>query len=86
MEKNADIFSQHSMDIGHTKTVQHEIPLIDPKPFRLPYRKLPPSQWQDVRNLLKDMEESGIIRPSKSPYALPIVVVAKKDGSLTTGN
>lgn len=82
VEKNADIFSQHPMDFGHTKTMQHEIPLIDPKPFRLPYRKIPPSQWQDVRKLLKDMEEAGVIRPSKSPYASPIVVVVKKDGSL----
>lgn len=80
--KNSDVFSQHSMDFGHTRTVQHEIPLIDPKPFRLPYRKIPPSQWHDEWKLLKDMEEAGVIRPSKSPYASPIVVVVKKDGSL----
>lgn len=82
MQKNADIFSQHPMDHGHTTTVQHEIPLIDPKPFRLLYRKIPPSQWQDIRKLLKEMEEAGVIRSSKSPYASPIVVVTKKDGSL----
>ena len=84
VEKNADIFSQHSMDFGNTKTVRYEIPLIDARPFRLPYRKLPPATnhlWQEVRSLLKDMEDSGVIHPSKSPYASPIVVVMKKDGS-----
>lgn len=69
IERNADVFSQHSMDYGHTKTVQHEIPLVDSKPFRLPYRKIPPSQWQDVRHLLTEMEASGVIQPSKSLYA-----------------
>lgn len=28
------------------------------------------------------MEAAGVIRPSKSPYASPVVVVTKKDGSL----
>lgn len=51
VERNVGVFSQHPMDYGHTKTVQHEIPLVDSKPFQLPYRKIPPSQWQDVRKL-----------------------------------
>ena len=72
VEKNDNIFSQHSTDFGHTKTVQHEIPLIDARPFRLPYRKLPPAQWQEVRSLLKDMEESGVIRPSKRLMPCPL--------------
>lgn len=70
-------FFQHPMDYGHTKTVQHEIPLVDSKPFRLPYRKIPPSLWQEVRKLLIEMEAAGVIRPSKSPYASPVVVVTK---------
>ncbi len=82
LDKNADVFSQHPLDYGHTTTVHHEIPLVDPRPFRLPYRKIPPSQWQDVRRLLVEMETAGVIRPSKSPYASPVVVVTKKDGSL----
>lgn len=82
VDRNVGVFSQHPLDYGHTKTVQHEIPLVDSKPFRLPYRKIPPSQWQDVRRLLVEMEAAGVIRPSKSPYASPVVIVTKKDGSL----
>ena len=82
VERNVSVFSQHPMDYGHTKTVQHDIPLVDSKPFRLPYRKIPPAQWQDVRKLLIEMEATGVIRPSKSPYASPVVLVTKKDGSL----
>lgn len=82
VDRNAGVFSQHPLDYGHTKTVQHEIPLVDSRPFWLPYRKIPPSQWQDVRRLLVKMEAVGVIRPSKSPYASPVVIVTKKDGSL----
>ncbi|KAL7856578.1 hypothetical protein SRHO_G00154770 [Serrasalmus rhombeus] len=80
--RNADVFSQHSLDYGYTKTVQHEIPLIDTKPFRMPYRKIPPTQYQQVRKAIEEMENAGVIRPSKSPYSSPIVVVTKRDGSL----
>uniref|UniRef100_A0A8P4KEB8 ribonuclease H n=1 Tax=Dicentrarchus labrax TaxID=13489 RepID=A0A8P4KEB8_DICLA len=82
VERNMGVFSQHPTDYGHTNTVQQEIPLVDSKPFRLPYRKIPPSQWQDVRRLLMEMETAGVIRPSKSPYASPVVIITKKDGSL----
>lgn len=51
VDKNMGVCSQHPFDYGHTKTVQHEIPLVDTKPFWLLYRKIPHSQWQDVRNV-----------------------------------
>lgn len=70
------------MDYGHKKTMQYTIPLVDSKPFRLPYPKPPPSWWQDVRKLLVAMEAAGVIRPSKSPYASPVVILTKKDRSL----
>lgn len=35
-----------------------------------------------MRKLLIEMEATGVIRPSKSPYASPVVVVTKKYGSL----
>lgn len=33
-----------------------------------------------VRNMIGDLLENGIIRPSTSPYASPIVLVRKKTG------
>lgn len=57
-------------------------PLVDSKPFPLPYHKIPPSQRQDVRKMLIEMEVAGIIRPNKSLYASPVVVVTNKDGLL----
>ena len=82
LEENADIFSKNSQDLGFTQTIEHEIPLIDPTPFRLPYRRIPPSQFQEVRNHIEDLKTAGVIQPSTSPFASPIVIVRKKDGSI----
>ncbi|KAL7833118.1 hypothetical protein SRHO_G00301360 [Serrasalmus rhombeus] len=78
VKQNSDVFSKHHLDYGHTTVVKHEIPLVDPRHFWLPYRKIPPSQYQAVRKAITEMEEAGVMHPSKSPYASPIVVVTKK--------
>ena len=80
--QNRDVFSTSSLDVGSTSTVLHEIPLIDPSPFRLPYRRIPPSQFQEVRTHIEELKASGIIEPSQSPFASPIVIVRKKDGRI----
>uniref|UniRef100_A0AAV2MMH4 ribonuclease H n=1 Tax=Knipowitschia caucasica TaxID=637954 RepID=A0AAV2MMH4_KNICA len=60
----------------------HRVRLTDDRPFRLPYRRVPPAHYQKLRQVLGDMEERGIIRKSTSEYASPLVMVWKKDGGL----
>ena len=36
---------------------------------------------EELRNEVDSMLEVGVVRPSTSPYASPIVMVKKKDGS-----
>lgn len=77
-----DIFSKHPLDCGEVKEYTHRIRLTDDRPFRLPYRRVPPAHYQKLRQVLTDMEERGIIRKSTSEYASPLVMVWKKDGGL----
>uniref|UniRef100_A0AAV2LR93 ribonuclease H n=1 Tax=Knipowitschia caucasica TaxID=637954 RepID=A0AAV2LR93_KNICA len=77
-----DIFSKHSLDCGEVQGYTHRIRLTDDRPFRLPYRRVPPAHYQKLRQVLGDMEERGIIRKSTSEYASPLVMVWKKDGGL----
>ena len=72
-----DIFSRHHLDCGEAKGFIHRIHLSDPRPFRLPYRRVPPSQYQKLRQVLGEMEEKEIIRRSTSEYASPLVLVWK---------
>ncbi|XP_078794575.1 uncharacterized protein LOC144988164 [Oryzias latipes] len=69
-------------DLGCTNLISHEIPLLDDKPVRQRYRQLPPSDYEAVKAHLRQLLDSQVIRESSSPYASPIVLVRKKDGSL----
>ena len=76
------IFSSGPLDLGHTKTVRHEIHLDNEVPFKEPYRHIPPSLIQEVREHLREMLQLGAIRESTSPFSSNVVIVRKKDGSI----
>jgi hypothetical protein len=76
------VFSKNFSDLGKTDIVEHRIVLEDEKPFKQPYRKIPPGMYDEVRQHVKEMLDSGVIRESDSPYSLNVVLVRKKDGSL----
>ncbi|XDV11309.1 hypothetical protein PO909_000279 [Leuciscus waleckii] len=82
IEKYESVFSRDKMDCGEAKGVVHRINLTDDRPFRFPYRRIPPSQYAKLRTALNEMEEKGIIRKSHSDYASPLVLVWKKNGDL----
>lgn len=80
--ENKDVFSTGSKDFGRTDTITHDIPLVDETPFRLPYRRIRPNDYGEVKEHIQELQDAGVIRPSKSPFASPIVIVRKKDGKI----
>ena len=81
-QKHASVFTENENDLGYTETVKHKIPTIDQVPVAQPYRRIPPNQFQEAKDHIRKLLDGGIIRESHSPYAAPIVLVRKKDGSL----
>lgn len=77
-----NVFSAHEGDLGCTDLLSHEIPLLDDAPVRQRYRRIPPSEYELVKTHINQLLDAQIIRESCSPYASPIVLVKKKDGSL----
>ena len=65
---------------GKTDLVQHNIPTKDALPIRLPPYRLAHHSKEFLREEIATLLEQGIIEPSRSPWAAPIVLVAKKDG------
>ena len=76
------VFSTRPTDLGYTRLVEHEINLNDDKPYREPYRRIPPSMFDEVREHLREILEIGAIRESPSPYSSSLVLVRTSDGSL----
>ncbi|XP_066497032.1 uncharacterized protein [Hoplias malabaricus] len=70
-----DIFSKGKLDCGEAKDFVHRIHLSDDRPFRLPYRRVPPAHYHKLREVLNEMEEKDIISKSVSEYASPLVMV-----------
>ncbi|XP_040195295.1 uncharacterized protein LOC120928256 [Rana temporaria] len=75
-------FSKNEFDVGLAKSAEHKIRLEEDKPFRERVRRIPLGDLEDLREQLAELKRTGIIRESRSPYASPIVVVRKKNGSL----
>ena len=80
-----DIFSLEKCDMGHTNATKHKIVPKDPDtpPFKEHFHRIPPPQLDEVREHLKLMLDAGVIRPSNSPWCNAVVLVRKKDGSLS---
>lgn len=82
LHKYSSVFYSHDTDLGCTTLMSHDIPLLDEIPVRQRYRHIPPSEYETVKAHINQLLEAQIIRESSSPYASPIVLVKKKDGSL----
>ena len=77
-----DIFSKDAKDLGKCDLTKHQINLNDETPFKEPARRIPPERFEEIREHLLEMLETGAIRESKSPYSSDAVTVRKNDGSI----
>ena len=82
LEEYQHLFALNLRELGKTSLVQHEIKLSDKTPFKERYRRIPPHQYEEVRKHLQEMLDIGAIHKSTSPWASPVVLVHKRDGSL----
>ncbi|UYV62918.1 K02A2.6-like, partial [Cordylochernes scorpioides] len=71
---------QHETDIGRI-AVQHKIHTIEHPPISCrPYRR-PLAEYDEIKRQVEELSKKGLIRKSQSPWAFPVVLVSKKDGS-----
>ena len=74
------IFAMSDMDLGKASLVKHSIRLTDNTPFKECYQQIPSSMYEEVREHLKEMLQIGAIWQCHSPWAIPVILVCKKDG------
>ena len=81
IDEFAEVFSLSSSELGRTELVQHVINTGDHPPIKqLPHRT-PFALRKRTEELIEKMLNEGVIKSSNSPWASPVVLVSKKDGS-----
>jgi predicted aspartyl protease len=80
--KHQSVFAKNKNDLGRTNIVQHRINTGNSAPIRQQPRRVPMAKKEEAEQEIQRMLETGVIEPSKSPWAAPIVLVRKKDGSV----
>ena len=80
--KHADVFASSTAGLGRTNKVRHHIDTGTAQPIRQTVRRISPHRREEVKALLEQMLAKGVVEPSSSPWAAPVVLVRKKDGSM----
>ena len=82
LERKAQVFAKKNEAPSHASNITHSIdtenhPPINCAPYRPSHKDRP-----IISQHIKEMLQNRVIEPSKSPWAFPIVLVPKKDGSI----
>ncbi|UYV67597.1 hypothetical protein LAZ67_5001331 [Cordylochernes scorpioides] len=71
-----DKFSVPALNIDPVKIIPNSDKIITLRPYRIPY-----SDYPEIKYQIEKMLENEIIEPSNSPYAAPVTLARKRDGS-----
>src|SRR6266542_1684505 len=81
LAKYADIIYTDMKELAKTNIIQHTIHLLNSTLITQECRLIDQRDQNWLKKELDELLEKGIIRESMSPWAIPIVIVGKKDGS-----
>ena len=82
LHKHDDVFVDDIRQLQQTNILQASLNTGNSAPIRQRPYKTPLALQADVDKQIDEMLEAGIISPSFSPWASPLVIVPKKDGSI----
>lgn len=80
--KYQSIFAASDQDLGQFGVTKHRIDTGAARPVRQPARRTPLGFQGEEERHLRAMLEAGVITPSTSEWAAPVVLVRKKDGGV----
>ena len=81
VEKYSELFALSSTELGCTSLIEHSINTGDHLPIKQLPRRVPHFLKTKVSQHVQEMLKQGVVTPSHSPWASPVVLVAKKDGT-----
>src|SRR5579862_411424 len=79
--KYKDICMVEGMELGKTNIVKHKVNTGNNEPIAQKPYKANDEKREVIKKEIEKMLEDGIIKESYSPWASPVVIIIKKDGS-----
>ena len=80
--KYKDTFAKSKNELGKCSVLKHHIDTAESAPVRQPMRRTPQAFEGEEEKYLNEQLATGAIKPSKSEWASPIVMVRKKTGDV----
>jgi hypothetical protein len=78
MRRHQDIFMTDESDVGLTHLIKHDIELTDEAvPFKDVPKRSSPGKRKITEDQLKDLLDSNIVQPSKSPFASSVTLIRR---------
>ena len=77
-----DVFAYTPDQLGRCSLVKHKIDTGNHPPIRLRSYRTSPANREEIDKQINDMLDNGVISPSVSPWAAPVVLVKKSDGTM----
>lgn len=68
--------------LGRTNAIEHKIDTGDAEPVKQRHHNMSPYMLGHLNKELDQMLDLGVVRPSQSPWASPVLLVKKKNGDL----
>ena len=75
-------FAMNPDDIGDAQDLQMDLNTTDEVPVQRSYISIPKPLVAEVKAHIQDLLNRGFIRPSKSSWCSPVVIVRKKSGDM----
>ena len=75
VQKHLDAFAANDEDIGSVQLIEHHIETGDAAPARARARFYSPTQRLAIKAEVDKYKTAGIVRPSSSPWAAPVLIV-----------
>ena len=81
MKRKSRVFANKEDATSRATNITHSIDTGNHRPIHVPKYRVSFKDRSVVETHVKDMLRKNVIEPSKSPWAFPIVLLPKKDGS-----
>jgi len=82
LDEKSSVFAKKSAAPSKAINVKHQIDTGTSPPIHIPKYRTSHKERPIVEEHVKDMLDKNVIEPSRSPWASPIVLVPKKDGTI----